>query len=446
MDKKVINQITDMPGPKSQALLERKQKVVARGISNGTPIFVDKAEGAEITDVEGNTFIDFYGGIGVINAGHCPPPVVEAIKKQSEKLLHTCFMVTMYEPYVDLAEKIIEIAPGNFAKKAMFMNSGAEAVENAVKIARFYQKKPGIISFECAFHGRTLMTMSLTSKVKPYKYGFGPFAPEVYKIPSPYCYRCYYNSTYPDCGLHCLEQFERTFAAEVPPENIAAMIIEPIQGEGGFIVPPDEYLPGLRKICDKYEILLIADEVQTGFARTGKMFACEHFGLEPDMMTFAKGVASGMPLSGVVGKAEVMDGPDPSHIGGTFGGNPVSCAASLATIDYIRQEKMVEKAQKIEKVAKQRMLEMKDKYSIIGDVRGLGSMLAMEFVKDRKTKEPAKEEAAKVFQECYKNGVIVMSAGIYSNVVRTLMPLAVTEEQLEQGLNVLENAVASVSK
>lgn len=439
-----VKLVTEVPGPKSQELLEKKQKLVARGVSNATPIFVQEAEGARITDVDGNTYIDFYGGIGTLNAGHCPPPVVEAIKKQADKLLHTCFMVTMYESYIDLADKLAQITPGNYPKKAMFVNSGAEAVENAVKISRFYKKKPGIISFECAFHGRTLMTMSLTSKVKPYKFGFGPFAPEVYKIPSAYCYRCYYHSTYPECGLHCLEQFERFFAAEVPPENIAAVIIEPVQGEGGFIVPPPEFLPGLRKICDKYGILLIADEVQTGFGRTGKMFACEHWNLEPDLITVAKSIGSGMPLSGVVGKAEVMDGPDPGHIGGTYGGNPVSCAAALATIDYMEKENLVGRAQFIEKVAKKRFLEMKEKYPIIGDVRGLGGMLALELVKDRNTKEPAKEETSKVLQECCKNGLIVVGAGIFSNVVRTLMPLVITDEQLEEGLDILEKAIASV--
>lgn len=435
---------TEVPGPKSQELLEKKQKLVARGVSNATPIFVQEAKGARIIDVDGNTYIDFYGGIGTLNAGHCPPPVVEAIKKQADKLLHTCFMVTMYESYIDLADKLAQITPGNYPKKAMFVNSGAEAVENAVKISRFYKKKPGIISFECAFHGRTLMTMSLTSKVRPYKFGFGPFAPEVYKIPSAYCYRCHYHSTYPECGLHCLEQFERLFAAEVPPENIAAVIIEPVQGEGGFIVPPPEFLPGLRKICDKYGILLIADEIQTGFGRTGKMFACEHWNLEPDLITVAKSIGSGMPLSGVVGKTEVMDGPDPGHIGGTYGGNPVSCAAALTTIDYMEKENLVGRAQAIEKVAKERFLEMKEKYPIIGDVRGLGGMLALELVKDRNTKEPAKEETSKVLQECYKNGLIVIGAGIFSNVVRTLMPLVITDEQLEEGLDILEKAIASV--
>ncbi len=431
---------------RQEELLARRKKLVSRGISNATPIFVREARGATLIDVDGKEYIDFYGGIGTLNAGHCPDLVVEAVKNQAEKLLHTCFMVTMYEQYLDLAEKLIEISPGNFEKRAMFVNSGAECVENAVKIARFYTKRPSIISFECAFHGRTLLTMTLTSKVKPYKFGFGPFAPEVYKVPSAYCYRCHFNSTYPECGLHCLEQFERVFAAEVAPENVAAMIIEPVQGEGGFIVPPPEFLPGLQRICARHGIVFIVDEVQTGFGRTGKMFACEHWGVEPDLMTVAKSIASGMPLGGVVGRAEIMDAPDPAHIGGTFGGNPVSCVAGLATIEYLQKENLPERAAVIGEKVLNRMKQLQEKYPIIGDVRGLGAMNAIELVKDRKTKEPAKEETAAITKYCVENGVIVISAGIFSNVVRTLVPLVITDEQLDKGMEVLENAIASVSR
>lgn len=427
-------------------LIARKNNLISRGISNSTPVFAREARGAVIIDVEGREYIDFYGGIGSVNAGHCPPPVVEAIKDQAEKLLHTCFMVAMYEPYLDLADKLISVSPGRFDKKAMFVNSGAEAVENAVKIARSYTRRTGIISFECAFHGRTLMTMTLTSKVKPYKFGFGPYAPEVYKIPSAYCYRCYYRSSYPGCGMHCLEQFDRMFAAEVAPENVAAVIIEPIQGEGGFIVPPKEFLPGIQEICRKHGIVFIADEVQTGFARTGKMFASEHWGLEPDLVTVAKSIASGMPISGVVGRAEIMDAPDPGHIGGTYGGNPVSCAAALATIDYIEKEKLAERSVSIGAKVRGRLEAMQEKYPVIGEVRGLGAMNAIELVKDRQTKEPAKEAAAAVTKYCVDNGVIVIGAGIFSNVVRLLMPLAITDEQLERGLDVLEQAVAGAGK
>ena len=436
----------EIPGQKSKELLEKKNKYVARGISASAPVFIEEAKGALMKDVDGNTFIDFAGGIGVLNAGHCPEPVVEAIKKQSEKLIHTCFMAAMYEPYVNLAERLANLAPGSTPKKVMFANSGAEAVENAVKIARSYSKRPGIIAFEMAFHGRTFMTMSLTSKVKPYKFGFGPFAPEVYKIPSAYCYRCYYRSTYPECGMHCLEQFDRFFVAEAAPETIAAIIIEPVQGEGGFIVPPKEFLPGLKSIAERHGILLIVDEVQTGFARTGKMFAIEHYQIEPDLMTVAKSIAAGMPLSGVIGKDYIMDAPDPGHLGGTYTGNPVACEAALATIDYIEKENLSARAEKIGNVIIKRLKEMQDKYQIIGDVRGLGAMIAIELVKDRKTKEPAKEETAKIIKECLNNGLFMLSAGVFGNVIRMLMPLVITDEQIEQALNILEKAVAKINR
>lgn len=438
--------VGNVPGTKGQALLDRKNKIVARGISNSTPIFVEEAKGAIIKDVDGNTYIDFYGGIATLNAGHCPENVVKAIQRQAEKLIHTCFMVTMYEPYVELGEKIAALTPGQFPKKVMFANSGAEAVENAVKIARFATKKTGIIAFECAFHGRTLMTMTLTSKVKPYKFGFGPFAPDVYKVPSAYCYRCYYNSTYPGCGMHCLERFDRFFAAEAAPENIAAMIIEPVQGEGGFLVPPKEFLPGLKSICEKHGIVFIADEVQTGFGRTGKMFAVEHWGVEPDIMTVAKSIAAGMPISGVIGRADIMDAPDPGHIGGTYGGNPLACAAGIATIDYIQSGNLADRAAVLGNRALDRMRGMQEKYPAIGDVRGLGSMVAMELVKDRQTKEPAKELAGQIISECYKRGLLILGAGIFSNVVRMLMPLSITDGQFEQGFAILEEVLADVLK
>ncbi|MDI6881007.1 MAG: 4-aminobutyrate--2-oxoglutarate transaminase [Desulfitobacteriaceae bacterium] len=435
-----------IPGPKSQALLEKKVKYIARGIANGTPLFIDHAEGALMTDVDDNTFIDFYGGIGVLNAGHCPQPIVQAIKDQADRLIHTCFVTTMYEGFVSLAEKLAQITPGNYEKKSILINSGAEAVENAVKIARAATKKTGIVSLEMAFHGRTNMAMALTSKVKPYKYSFGPFAPEVYKIPSAYCYRCYYHASYPSCGMHCLEQFDRFFAAEVDPDSIAALIVEPVQGEGGFIVPPTEFLPGLQTIAKKHDVLFIVDEIQTGFGRTGKMFASEHFGLEPDIMTMAKSIASGMPLSAVTGKAEIMDAPGPGGLGGTYAGNPLACAAALATIDYIEQERLPERAAEIGATVMTRLRSMQEKYALIGDVRGLGAMTAMELVQDRQTKEPAKEATAQVIQECIKQGLIIISAGVFSNVVRMLMPLVITDAQLEQALDILDVALAKVQK
>ena len=431
---------------KTEKLIQRKNNAVARGIANSTGVFVEKASGAVITDVEGRDFLDFYAGVGVLNIGHCPEPVVKAIQKQAEQLLHSFFAIAMYEPYVELAEKMNSLMPGGSLKKTMFANSGAEAVENAVKIARHATKRTGIISFEGAFHGRTFMTMSLTSKVKPYKYGFGPFAPETYKVPSAYCYRCHYRSTYPGCGMHCLENFERFFTAEIDAEHIAAMIIEPVQGEGGFIVPPPEFLPGLKAICESKGILFIADEVQTGFGRTGKMFAIENWGVEPDIMTTAKSIAAGMPLSAITGKAEYMDAPDAGNIGGTYGGNPLACAAGLETIKFIEDNKLCSRAAQIGGTTMKRLKALQERCTVVGDVRGVGAMIGIELVKDRQTKEPAKEITSKVVKYCLEQGVMLISAGIFSNVIRLLIPLVVTDEQLDRGLTVLEQSILKAAK
>ncbi|MFX4263212.1 4-aminobutyrate--2-oxoglutarate transaminase [Pelotomaculum propionicicum] len=435
---------TQVPGPKSQEILELRQKYVPRGISYSTQIFVKEAKGAVITDVDGNEFIDFAGGIGVNNAGHCHEKVVQAAKDQIDHFIHTSFNVAQYEQYVKLAEKLDEVTPGSFPKKTMFANSGAEAVENAVKIARKYTNRTGIIALECAFHGRTLLAMTLTSKVKPYKYGFGPFASDVYKVPSAYCYRCYYGLSYPSCDLQCLKNLERFFVAECPSDQVAAVIAEPVQGEGGFIVPPPEFLPGLKQICEKHGILFIADEIQTGFGRTGKLFACENFGLVPDLMAIAKSLAAGFPLSAVTGRAEVMDAPAPGEIGGTYGGNPVACAAALQVIDIMKDEALPERANWIGSVLTGRLKEMQEKYPVIGDVRGLGAMIAIELVNDRKTKEPAKEITSRLTAECYKRGLIFLSAGIYSNVLRFLMPLVITESELNQAADILEASLQEV--
>ncbi len=428
-------------GDKTKQLIERKNKAVPKGIANSTGVFVEKASGAVITDVEGKEYLDFYAGVGVLNIGHCPAPVVKAVQSQAEKLLHSFFAIGMYESYVALAEKMNAIAPGASPKKTMFANSGAEAVENAVKIARHATRRTGIIAFECAFHGRTLMTMSLTSKVKPYKYGFGPFAPDIYKVPSAYCYRCHYRSSYPGCGMHCLENFERFFTTEIDAEHIAAMIIEPVQGEGGFLVPPPEFLPGLKAICEKKGILLIADEVQTGFARTGKMFAIENWGVEPDLMTTAKSIAAGVPLSAVTGKAEYMDAPDGGNIGGTYGGNPLACVAGLETIKYIEENALCSRATKIGEITMSRLKSLQERCSAIGDVRGVGAMIGIELVKDRETKEPAKELTGKIIQYCLEQGVMLISAGVFGNVIRLLIPLVVTDEELDRGLTVLEKSI-----
>ena len=431
---------------KSEELLKRKQAAVPSGIANSTPIFAKKASGAVITDMEDNEYLDFFAGVGVLNVGHCPKPVVEAIQNQAEKLLHSFFSVVMYEPYIDLAEKMNEIAPGPSKKKTMFANSGAEAVENAIKIARHAKKKTGIISFECCFHGRTSLTMGLTSKVKPYKYGFGPFPSDLYKIPASYCYRCPYHSTYPSCGMHCLEAFDKFFAATADPSEIAAMIIEPIQGEGGFIIPPKEFLPGLKTICEKNDILFIADEVQSGFARSGKMFAIENWNVEPDLMTTAKSIAAGVPLSAVTGLAEIMDAPGGGSIGGTYGGNPLACVAGVEVIKMIQEQKLCQRALDIGEKTLTKFKALQDRCPIIGDVRGLGAMIGIELVKDKKTKEPAKELTAKVIKLCLDQKLILINAGIYGNVLRLLIPLVTTDEQLERGLSIIENSILEAAK
>lgn len=432
---------TQIPGPKSKALMARREKNIPDGIVYTTPIFIDEAKGALIKDVDGNVFVDFVAGIGVLNVGHTPQPVVDAICSQANKSLHTCFHLTMYEPYVELAERLNAITPGNYPKKTMFVNSGAEAVENAVKIARRYTGRPGIIALDFAFHGRTLMTMTLTSKIKPYKYGFGPFAPEVYKIPAPYCYRCNLGLTYPSCDLACAKYLNQFFYMDAEPDKIAALIAEPLQGEGGFIVPPEGYLEKLQEILKQHGILLIIDEIQTGFGRTGKMFCSQYSKVEPDLVTMAKSIGAGIPLGAVTGRSEIMDAASPGEIGTTFGGNPVACAASLKVIDYIEQENLPDKALKINSVLMGALQSFKERYPIVGDVRGKGAMCGFELVKDRVTKEPAPEAVKTIIQECYKNGLIALSAGIYSNVIRFLPPLCITEEQLKTGLEILEAAI-----
>jgi len=436
---KIVTQ--QVPGPKSKELLEKRQKYVAKGIGSSTEVFVEEAQGALIKDIDGNVFLDFAAGIGVQNVGHCDKEVVEAIQKQSEKYIHPCFHVAMYEPYVALAEKLAQLTPGEAEKKVMLANSGAEAVENAIKISRKYTKKTGVISLECAFHGRTYMAMTLTSKVKPYKNGFGPFSPDTYKIPSPYCYRCPMGSSYPECGIACAEKLRTLLKGELSADMIAAVIAEPIQGEGGFIVPPKEYLPTLQSICNENGIVFIVDEVQAGFARTGKMFASEHFNIQPDLMTLSKSIAAGVPLSAVVGKAEIMDAPGPGEIGGTYGGSPLACVASLKVMEKIDQENLAEQALKIGQIIKSRLGQMQEKYPVIGDIRGLGAMVAVEFVKDPASKEPYPEIVKKIIADCYQKGFIMISAGIFSNLIRFLPPLVMTEKQVHDGMDALEEAL-----
>ncbi len=431
------------PGPKSKELLKMRDEHVARGISYVLPAFVEEAAGAVIKDVDGNEYLDFATGIGVANFGHNHPAVVDAIKKQVDQYVHTCFMVAMYEPYVRLAAGLNRITPGSFAKKTAFFNSGAEAVENAVKLARRYTRKTAIVSLEGAFHGRTLMTMTLTSKAKPYKYGFGPFAPDVYKIPAAYCYRCRFGLSYPSCDLQCARYLEQFFAVECAADNVAAVIAEPIQGEGGFIVPPLDYFKALHEICRKNDVLLIADEIQTGFYRTGSPLASFQFGIEPDLITMAKSLAGGVPISALTGRAGVMDAAGPGEIGGTYGGNPVGCAAALAVLEVAEKEKLADAAEKTGRITAERLNQMAEKYSIIGEHRGLGAMRALELVKDRGTKDPDSDRAKAIIRRCHENGLIIITAGIFSNVIRLLMPVNIPVDQLNRGLDILEGAIAA---
>ncbi|WP_022661464.1 4-aminobutyrate--2-oxoglutarate transaminase [Paucidesulfovibrio longus] len=428
----------------NKSLLARREKAVPRGPFNTVPAFAAKAEGARITDVEGNEYIDFAGGIGVLNTGHRHPRVVEAIKRQADSFLHTCFHVFMYESYVELAERINALAPGDFAKKSFFLNSGAEAVENAVKIARYKTKRPAVVAFQNAFHGRTLLTMSLTSKSKPYKFGFGPFAPEIYRAPYAYCYRCPLGLEYPRCSVACADYLEEFFVSYVAAEEVAALLVEPVQGEGGFVTPPPEYFPKLRAICDKYGIQMIVDEIQTGFGRTGKIFAIDHWDVAPDMITVAKSLAGGMPLSGVVGRAELLDDPHVGGLGGTYGGNPLCCAAALAVLDALEQDGLLRRGEQLGKTLRSRFLEMQREFEIIGDVRGKGPMLALELVEDRESKRPATDKAKALVGYCREKGLIILACGNFGNVIRTLMPLVISDEELERGLSIMEDGLRAI--
>lgn len=437
---------TAIPGPKSVELMRRREAAVARGVSHATPIFAARAEGAVLEDVDGNRFLDFAGGIGVLNVGHRAPLVVAALREQIDAFLHTCFSVAPYEKYIALAEKLNSLTPGTFAKKTLLVNSGAEAIENAAKIAKCYTKRPALIAFEDAFHGRTMMAMSLTSKTHPYKAGFEPFATDVYRIPYAYCYRCSFGKTYPECGTFCAHHLEDTFKRVVAAESVAAVIVEPILGEGGFVTPPREFYTVLQDICKKHGILFIADEVQTGFCRTGSMFASEHFGIVPDLLISAKSIAAGLPLAAVTGRADVMDAPGVGGLGGTYGGNPLACAAALASIETMERENLNARATKLGDVFAGRAREWQKKWPLIGESRGWGAMRALELVKSRETREPAKQETEDVLKFCRDRGLIVLSAGTYGNVIRLLVPLVITDEQFDEGLAILEAAIAHVTE
>ena len=443
---KSIQLRTEIPGPNSRALMKRREAAVPRGPSHATPVFTARAEGALIEDVDGNKFLDFAGGIGCLNTGHRPAQIEAAVRQQLEKYMHLCFSVTPYEGYIAVAEKLNSLTPGKFVKKTLLVNSGAEAVENAIKIARAFTKRPAIIAFNDAFHGRTMMALSLTSKTHPYKAGFEPFPGDVYRLPYAYCYRCSYGLTYPSCKLTCASALEDAFKRIVSAESVAAVIAEPVLGEGGFIAPPKEFYSILQEICRKHGILFIADEVQSGIGRTGKFFAIEHYGVEPDIITSAKSLGGGLPMAAVTGRAEVMDAAGVGGLGGTFGGNPLSCAAALAAIELMEKDGLLARSTQLGQKFEVRGKSWTKQFQIVGEVRGLGGMCAIELVKNPATREPAADETKKIAQYCYQHGLITITAGTYGNVLRILVPLVVTDAQFEEGLDVLEGALAYVSE
>jgi 4-aminobutyrate aminotransferase/(S)-3-amino-2-methylpropionate transaminase len=428
---------TEIPGPRSREIAERKGRVIADPLSLYLPVAIAEGRGAAITDVDGNTFIDFSGGVGCLNVGHSHPRVVEAVQEQAARFFHTDFTIVPYEVYVELAERLLALAPFRGPAKAAFFNAGTEAVENAVKFARAYTGRPAVIAFEGGFHGRTLLSLSLTSKTHPYKAGLGPFSPEVYRVPFPSDYRG-------PSATEALEALERALTTQVASENVAAIVVEAVQGEGGFVVAPAEFLEGVRRLCDEHGIVLVVDEVQTGYGRTGKMFAIENYDVEPDLLVVAKSIAAGLPLSGVLGKAAIMDAPGDGAIGGTYVGNPVAQAAALAVLDVFEEEGLVERAAQIGETIRGRMTAWQERWPQIGDVRGLGAMLAVELVRDPETKEPAADLATAVADAAAERGLLLLKAGIYSNCIRVLTPLVITDGELDEALAVWEEAFQAV--
>jgi 4-aminobutyrate aminotransferase/(S)-3-amino-2-methylpropionate transaminase len=446
MALKDVHLTTEFPGPRSQDLMVRKEKYVARGASVSIPIGTARGEGALVEDLDGNVYIDFAGGIAVLNAGYGHPRIVQAVQEQASRFLHTCFAVTMNEPYVQLAERLVNLCPGDFPKKVVLLNSGAEAVENAVKVARAFTGRPGVMVFDNAFHGRTLLAMTMTGKVRPYKFGFGPFAPEIYRMPFSYCYRCIYDKTYPECGAYCVEEMKYLLKTRVDPEQLAAVVVEPVQGEGGYIPAVKEFLAGLKEMCEANGILFVDDEIQTGFGRTGKMFAIEHSGVVPDLVVMGKSLSAGLPLTAVVGRADAMDAPQVGGLGGTYSGNPVACAGALAVLDVFEKENLVQRAAVLGDHLQKRLKDLEREFACIGDVRGLGPMIALELVKDRKTREPDPDTTKRVLAEANKRGLLIIRCGIYDNVIRIIVPLVVTDAQLDKGLDILHEALRVAAK
>ena len=444
MEKKHAKVITEIPGKNSALLKKIGEKFVASGsMYSMYPIVAAKSEGAIITDVDGNEYIDFYAGVGVANLGNRNTKVIDAVKKQLDKIVHTCFGAVMNEPFIKLAEKLAEITPGNFEKKTALFNSGSEAVDNAIKIARAYTKRRATIAFDGAFHGKTLLATTLNGIVKPLKQGYGPYISEVYRFPYPYCYRCPFDMKYSECSLKCLKFIEEGFLTRVDATDVAALILEPMLGDGGYVFAPDKFLIGLQKLCKKYDIVFIVDEIQTGFGRTGKLFASEHSGIEPDLILMSKSLSDGFPVSAVTGRKEIMDSAP--ILGGTFVGHPVSSAAALAVLDIFKRENILDEVKKKEKIIKDRLEEMYQNITLIGDIDGKGMAWRIELVKDRITKEPASEETILACQECLKKGLIIMKSGVYRNVIRFIAPLTIEEDQLNEGFEILKSVLKSIS-
>ncbi|HEX8099327.1 MAG TPA: 4-aminobutyrate--2-oxoglutarate transaminase [Actinomycetota bacterium] len=435
--------VTEIPGPRSRQLLERRGSAVPQAVFYTVPIFADAASGAVIRDVDGNQLIDLGAGLAVLNTGNAAESVLTAVREQLDRFTHTCFHVTMHEPYVALAERLNALAPGDVERRTMFVNSGAEAVENAVKIARYFTRRPAVAVLDHAFHGRTLLAMTMTAKVMPYKQGLGPLAPEVYRLPLAYPYRCPTGGTTEDeCAQRCAAYAIEILEKQIGAGQVACVVAEPVAGEGGFIVPANGFLPRLAEYCRENGILFVADEVQTGMGRTGRWFGIEHEGVVPDLITTAKALGGGLPVGAVTGRAEVMDSVHVGGLGGTFGGNPLACAAALAVLDTIEGDGLLDRATRIGEVMHGRLREMQERFELIGDVRGRGAMVAMELVEDRTTKTPAKHASSRVIEECYRQGVVVLKAGTYDNVIRLLPPLTISEELLGEGLDVIEKALA----
>lgn len=436
-----INLKTAIPGPKSIEMMQRRKNAMPAGLAKSTEVAVVSADGGVVTDADGNTLLDFAGGIGMMNIGHSNKQVIYAMKEQLDKYIHICSLVATPEPYVELAELLNSLTPGDFPKKTLLANSGSEAVENAVNIARYYTKRSAVICFEGGYHGRTLLTLSLTSKYALFKKGFGPYVSDIVRLPAPNMYRKPKQFTDTEYINFCIQQFETAMIAQIDPDSVAAIIIEPVQGEGGFIPMPEQFLQKLRTVADAHGIVLIFDEIQCGAGRTGKLFACSHFNVVPDIICMAKSIGAGMPISAITGKAEIIDAPHLGGVGGTYGGNPLACVAAIEALKILSSASFLTRVNHVGDLISSTLNNWKNKYTCIGDVRGLGAMLLVEFVKDRDTKEPDVEIAMEIIKDAVSHGIILIRAGLYSNCIRLLPPIVMTDEQLAEGLQVLENAI-----